>query len=168
MSAPAWTNADKAADLVPLTPAEAVSLTEDLFTQRDVLQQGQRKLAAKKEVLKGVVDLVLETQEHKEVEAAKERLKVAKERALDTPDVLKAKADLEAAKKKLGNVAVHREAKALTKEVKEIETANWELRRAMIEKLTGKRVQYVLPAAPQALPPATTPPRIDTPSARSA
>lgn len=167
MKPPSWTNADKAADAA-LTPGEAVNLAQDLFTQRDVLQEGEANLRTRRNDLARVVDLVLETQESKDVEAAKERLEAAKKRALDTPDVLKAKADLEAAKKKLGTVAAHREAKAITKEVKQIETANWELRRAMIEKLTGKRVQYVLPAAPQALPPSAVPPRIDTPSARSA
>lgn len=157
MSAPAWTNADKAADLVPLTPAEAVSLTEDLFTQRDVLQEGQRKLAEKKEKLAAVVGTVLETIEHQEVEALKEKLKLAKERALDCESVKNAKLALEAAKKKLGNVAAHREAKVLTKQVKEIETANWQLRQAMVDKLFGKRIQYVLPATPQLAAPAQLP-----------
>lgn len=168
MSGRSWTLADKEADAVAITPAEAAHLAGELFTQRDVLQENEAKLRARRNDLARVVDLVLETEESKEVEAAKERLKLAKERALDTPEVQKAKADLEAAKRKLGTVAVHREAKAITKEVKQIETANWELRRALIEKLTGKRVQYVLPAAPQASAPAQLPPRIDTPSARSA
>ena len=160
-----WTNADKQADAA-LTPGEAVHLAQDLFTQRDVLQEGQRKLAEKKEKL-AAVGVVLETIEHQEVEAAKKKLEAAKKRALDTPEVLKAKADLEAAKKKLGNVAAHREAKVLTKQVKEIETANWQLRQAMVDKLFGKRIQYVLPATPQLEAPAQLP-ATAAPATRSA
>ncbi|MCC7138135.1 MAG: hypothetical protein IT460_06860 [Planctomycetes bacterium] len=157
MSRRTWTLADKQPHEQPITPAEAVALTEELFTQRDLLQAQQRKLATRREDLARVVGLVLETDEHREVEEAKAKLKEAKDRALDCPDVAKAKAALDAAKKRLSTVAVHREAKAIAKDVKQIEQVNWELRRALVERLSGKRVQYVLPEASPAMPAAALP-----------
>ena len=136
-----------------ITPAEAPLFALRLQGRAEEIREAELLKIAKKAQLDQVVRTVVESGEHVDMEAAAEKFRVERERALDCQQVKDAKVALKLAKQRLAATAPARRAKELAEEVIQIDEAQMERKRGLVNELLDRRV--VIEVAPAtALPPA--------------
>lgn len=115
-------------------------------SQAAAIAETREKLASKRCDLEEITTVVEQSGEFSEVEDAKERLKKAKDDALDCDAVLKAQKQLKAARSSLKKVAAVGKMKAIQADVKALRGVVEESKERLASGLAAGKVPSVVPA----------------------
>ena len=152
-----WTLADKIADLddrALLSKDAAAPLLRHVLRGADELRVMEDRRALKEQERAAHLATAADTEPGRRLEAAREALKIAKEKALKCPEVAEAKAAVREAKAKADALPAAVMARQTTREIRELDEATKQKRRDMVAALFGRKAPVIVEsAAMKLLPP---------------